>query len=320
MRKPNGCGTVTGGLPTIQQATKLPIGLPVKDHKMHLGDWVKQISSAAMAIICSFALALGCNARSTETEATVRELFRDFRPYNTERIRGLTEHQRSLMLDVLRDKFTKEREQMKDGKLEPSYASVVFEMALIGDDQALKEYCYYFLAFESRSNPVKMLLLCSPKAIPLIGEALFKEEHYEVPGDVGLLPTQSTVANIILQTVSIAPEFSKDAASWAGRALSAPRGVDIKQLRTWYRENEAKLRAWDFKAIQPGEEPPVHKLPSAANVKSTTPPIETPPRSEPKALDAPSTLDRSPGGFYWLLAFVLTIGGGIIWLMTRKAK
>jgi len=293
----------------------------MKDHKMHLGDWVRKISFAAVAIICSFALDPGCYARSAEREAAARELFRDFRPYNTERIRGLTEQQRSLMLDVLSDNFGKEREQIKGGRPGSIYVTVIFEMALLGDDQALKEYCDYFLAFKSRSNPVNMLILCSPKAIPLIGEALFKEEQYEVPGDVGLLPTQNTVANIILDTVSKAPEFSKDAANWAGRALSAPMGVDIKQLRFWYRENETKLKTWDFKAVQPGAEPPELRNTSSVDSQPKLPPL-----TAVFSASTPSShgTREVPVGIWsrrhLVIIFMLVTVCSLVWLIVRKRK
>jgi hypothetical protein len=253
-------------------------------------------------------------ALSPEEQVTAAKLFSEFRPYSLERIRTFSAKERNLMMEVLRIQLDKQGKPRN----ESVYPDIIFDMAVLGDDWAIKEYVKYFLTYRARSEPIDMRLICSPKTIPLIGEALFREEKYELRGDVGFSPTQSTVAEVMVHTLSNSTEFNQDVINWA-------RGINhkytMKMIRDWYRENEARLKAWDFKAVQPGAEPPEGKHPSSVKLQSTTALIAaTARRSEPNVRGAPSTPDGSAVGVYWLLAFVLAIGGGIIWLMARKAK
>lgn len=240
------------------------------------------------------------------------------RPMKGEKIRELSEEKRRFVVDFLR-RSAEDAKRPDDPQSVHVSQQLILDMAILGDDQAIVQSVNYFLAKGTRAVPNQMLLLNSPKAIPLMGEALFKDENFELRGDVGHIPTQTTVSNVILHTLSNSPSFNEGVVNWAQRVK---QGYTIKMMRDWYRQNEAKLKAWDFKAVQPGAELPESKQDASAETQapSEPPPAPVPSASLSKTPERPVTPAGSSVRDLSIGAILLAICGILIWLMARKAK
>jgi hypothetical protein len=274
-----------------------------------------------VAILLSFCCLGALGVQSPAEGADAERLWREFQrpgygdPIDWEKVRALSDEKRSLLIEHWRSRVedAMRREPQEDFR----NSSMVLYMAILGDDWAIIQTVNYFLAHGTRAAPNKMQALSSPKAISLIGEGLFKDEKLEWAGDVGLMPTQVTVANVILYTLGNSPEFNENVVNWARRVS---QNYNMKMMRDWYQANEAKLKAWDFKAVQPGEEPPGRNASAPADGSQSS----VPPPSTPASTPAPSPGDAhtqdSFGNMYaWIAASLLAVGGGsLVWLVKRK--
>lgn len=90
-------------------------------------------------------------------------------------------------------------------------------------------------------------------------------------------------------------------------------------MREWYRENEAKLKAGDFKAVQPGAEPPDRKASAPAGGAPSALPLGSKPTLNPASFPGNVQPSESSGNVYaWIAALLLVAGGGLVWLLKRK--
>jgi hypothetical protein len=236
-----------------------------------------------------------------------------------ERIQSLSNSDRNLLIVLLRDTVD------YTSRKHPAEARVLntiplVELAMLGDDPALTERVKEFLTHGTRSVPTELLLLSNPKVIPLIGEGLFKDEKPQIVGDVYRRPTQETIKNVMLHTLSDSAEFNSDVAGWARRVSG---GDAIAVVRKWYRANETKLKAGNFKAVEAGPElsssngnPPV---PSGGGATpSSVPPLSPPVRSNGKP-PADVLLPTSGGnGFLSTVVLILVVVGGLFWKFGRR--
>jgi hypothetical protein len=268
----------------------------------------------ALQLLC---LIFGSNGEAiAESDAEIARQYRELgRPMREVQVRALSDDKKRLIIAFLRREIESRRRQGDPAfTLEP----IILNMAILGDDWAITEAASSFLAKGTRKDPSEMLLLKCPKAIPLMGEALFKDEQFELIGDVGYMPTQTTVANVILHTLSNSESFNEDVIDWARTVKDR---YTIEMMRGWYRDNETKLKAWDFKAVQPGSEPPKGKHTSSVEIQPTTPPITAPPPDSATKVSATlATTDSSGVGIYWILVPGLAVFVGSIWLLARKSK
>ena len=173
-----------------------------------------------------------------------------------QRVRDLSQAQRDFLSEYLRTRIEEQR-RSENGV----YSITVLNLALLGDDWAREEVVKMFWK-EPRANAVELKYLADPKVISVIGDGLFMEEDYYRLGDVGFGATQDNIASAFVYTLCNSPEFNADVTNWARRVndWSADTGsIELKIVREWYRANEAKLKAGDFKAVQPGAEPPARR-------------------------------------------------------------
>lgn len=225
-----------------------------------------------------------------------------------ERIQSISNSDRNLLIALLREsvdsialKYPVEARVMNTIPL--------VELAMLGDDWAMTQRVNEFLTHGTRSAPTELLLLNSPKVIPLIGEGLFKDENEQTVGDIHYSPTQETIKLVILHTLTHSSEFSSDVAGWARRVSV---GDTVATVRNWYRANETKLRAGNFKAVEAGPEPsPSKRVPQQL---ATPAPL---PQWQPAKASAPVA---SGNGYLWLSVIILVVGGGLVWILGTKRK
>ena len=196
------------------------------------------------------------------------------------------------------------------------------QLAALGDDNAREMVVAEFMnapRWGNRASGLKALR--EPKVIPMIGEALFKEETEEERGDNIYKAIQETVRSVIVYTVGNSAEFNEAVINWARRMRSdsSMNPEETAILRDWYRANEAKLKAGDFKAVQPGAEPPERKQPAPFD---TQPPSSSPPSatagSESKTRGNAPTPVHSGNGYLSITALLLALCGSLVWLLRRK--
>ena len=233
---------------------------------------------------------------------------------NYENVRNLSPAQRELMSAYFRSSMEgMERRAEEDAHF--VRRENLLNLALLGDDSAREQVVMMFWK-NSRSNAHLLEYLKDPKVISMIGDGLFMEEGWYGIGDVIYGPTQESIAQVVLDTLGNSPEFSADVINWARRV---GRRYPMKMMRDWYRANEDMLKAGDFKAVQPGAEPPDRKASApAGEAQSSLPPGSKPataPVSRPGSVQSP----ESSGNVYaWIAALLLAVCGGLAWLLKRK--
>ncbi len=84
----------------------------------------------------------------------------------------------------------------------------------------------------------------------------------------------------------------------------------------WYRANEAALKAGDFRAVQPGAEPPERKPLAPAEEAEPAPPL--PPVSTPAAVPDTRMPEGAGNTYAWIAALLLAVCGGLVWLWKRQ--
>lgn len=198
------------------------------------------------------------------------------------------------------------------------------ELAILGDSNAREKVVAEFLnASQWGRGGSELKALRDPKVIPMIGEALFKEEKFEQEegSDVGFAPIQETVRGATVHILGNSPEFNERVINWARRMRddSSMNPEETAIMRDWYRANEAKLKAGDFKAVQPGAEPPERN----ASASVDRPPSSVPGISSPnfKPISSPGstqTQDSAGNVYAWIAAFLLAASGGVVWLLKHK--
>jgi hypothetical protein len=286
---------------------------------------VKAITALLVILLCglyqSVLAALSAVERESANSLTLElrslDQLRDNGNKYKERIRTFSDEDRRLVIELAREGIENwRRTNPKDWMA--ACQSGLREMAMLGDDWAIVECTNWFLEYGTRAAPNTMRAINSPKVIPLIGEALFKAERLERSADLLLAPTQETVAEVVVYTLSNSSAFDEEVISWARRV---DHRYTMKMIRDWYRENEAKLKAGDFKAVRPGTELPKGKHTSSVEIQPTTLPITAPPPDSATKVSATlATTDSSGVGIYWILVPVLAVFVGSIWLLARKSK
>ncbi len=231
--------------------------------------------------------------------------------------RALLENERGLVIEMLRDRIEEiSRRSPKDA--EDETRPIVLDMAILGDDRALNQYVNWFVEHDARGIPDAILTIKNARVIPLMGEALFRQDEGKIVGDLGFVPTQWTVAEVMLHNLRNSAEFSDDVANWARRI--GP-GNHVKMMRDWYRANEAKLKAREFKAVQPGAEPPKPKQSISVDTQPPSPPLPAAPSpSNLKPLGNPPASGHSGNSYLWIGAILLAICGCLVWLLRRKRE
>lgn len=269
-----------------------------------------------LALVCkdddAFALTSQEISQAEEINARV---FPSGKRFDSERIRGLSDRDRSLLIAYLQSKI-------QSGKATERYVngdSDMLDLALLGDDAAVETLVKYF-SEKPRGYPNGLLFLKDPKVISMIGELLFKNEQYETSDDVTYLPTQYSAALVILHTLGNSPSFNADVINWArGIEDSGLLLLNIEKIRAWYRANESKLKAGDFKAVQPGTEPLAGTASAAADGPSSAAPGASQPGSTPAPSPGASKTQESSGNVYaCIAALLLVICGGLAWLLKRN--
>ena len=195
-------------------------------------------------------------------------------------------------------------------------------LAILGDSKAREMVVADFLDTKKMSSGYSALqALKDPKVIPMIGEELFKDEKLKQHGDVGIMPIQDIVRNVMLHALGNSAEFNEAVINWARRMdednWSDANGIAI--MRDWYRANEAKLKAWDFKAVEPGAEPPDRKVSAPAGGAPSSLPSDSKPATAPVSFPGNVQSPESSRNVYaWIAALLLTICGSLAWLLKRK--
>ena len=262
------------------------------------------------------------------------QLYRSFFPNNgpldRQRLRNATDSERELLKPFLWEKI---RDQLRDRspQLPIGGSMETIVLAAFGDDWAREMVVSAYLSaprWGPREDP--LYILNDPKVISLIAEHLFKEERVtmgrvdEAPTQVGELekiPTQDSVRRVILQILTTSSTFNPEVEAWARRLKEREfnvlvPGVSVpvfdpdgtRVLREWYRANEGKLKAWDFKVVQPGAEPPTHTEPKP-KLEPTIPILAVQTPTPSRSLKTTSPAEHLPrSGMAWTeIALLLVV-------------
>lgn len=169
---------------------------------------------------------------------------------------ALSPEQRQLLITYLKERIARMREgQYSEINLNSS--SEAFDLDLLDDGEGrgmvMKEYLR-----DPNFGSQTLRFLNDPKTIAFVGEKLFADEplqYYE--GDVGLIGAQEVARRDILHLLRSTNVFDPEVRFWARRMdernVIDPPGTEI--MRTWFRDNQAALKAADFKAVKPGTVP-----------------------------------------------------------------
>lgn len=158
----------------------------------------------------------------------------------------------------------------------------------------------------------------NPDVLLALGPILFRDEPYRVAaGDVPLInPSHMVAIGIIPQLLSNSRAFNADVTNWIRKFTDHKINPIFSQnpdaareiIREWWKENEARFRARDFKNVTPGRlgpPPPVveadipitpPKLRPATPTPTPPPPATLPPHSGVEAQE----LQTSGNLWLWL--------------------
>ena len=234
-------------------------------------------------------------------------------------VRNLSQAQRELLLEY-RNGAIEEMRRRGENDRQIADSSAVLDLALLGDDWAREQVVKAFW-YQPRERANGLLALKDPKAIAMLGEGLFLEETYYSSDDVGYKPTQENIAEVVIDTLGHSPEFNADVINWA-RRVEVRSSITLTEaimgtMREWYRANEAKLKAGDFKAVQPGAEPPDPKVFAPAGLEASFLPAGSKPPTAPVSFPGQSP-EISGNVYAWIAALLLAVCGGLAWLLKRK--
>lgn len=274
----------------------------------------------ALGYIGGLALMLLC-AASAENIKTPDVYLRVF-PYgealNYQRIKSVSAEERKILVEFLSEVIVYLK---KNGQKDLASYSTTRELALLGEDWARDTLVSDFL-LDPKCGAGKLGFLRDAKIISMIGEDLFRTERQIEDGDVGFAAPQEVVAGTIVVTLAKSSDFTEEVNNWARRVRSD--GWKLQILRPWYRANEAKLKAWDFKAVQPGVEPTGLKhldLPDVEDrspLRQVAPPVTVSVTVPAQDLGNAMSPAHTGSGYLWTAALLLAICGGLLWLFRRK--
>ena len=229
-------------------------------------------------------------------------------------VRALSQTQRELLLEF-RFHAIEDKRSRGESDLQIANSGAALDLALLGDDWAREQVVKAFW-YEPGAKANGLLALKDPKVIAMLGEGLFMEEEQYWIGDVGFIPAQVNLAEVTIDTLGNSPEFNADVINWARRV---ERRYTMKMIRDWYRANEAKLKAGDFKAVQPGAEPPDSKASAPAGGAPPSLPADAKPAPAPVSFPGSVQPPASSGNASaWIAALLLAVCGGLVWLLKRK--
>lgn len=281
------------------------------------------IISLVLILTCPFLLAETKEQRAKENAIYKRVFPVGVRP-NKDALNSLTGDEQQMLIEHLRSAIDAYRKKGEDDASLGGHTSTL-QLAMLGDDKARAMVVASFLNERSGEGWDSLKTLNEPKVIPMIGEALFRNEVYvrEPGSDVGFVPTQKIVGEVTLHILCNSPKFSAEVINWARRVRSEKSPFDeVQILRDWYRANEAMLKAWDFKAVQPGAEPPERKQPVSAEANPLPSASEASrPGTAPVSSPDSAQIQGSPGNVYaWIAAILLVASGGLIWVFRHSLR
>ena len=250
-------------------------------------------------------------AEKARAQELLNETFPNDKPLDRGRVAGLGEEERRLLIEVLRDYLAPFSDDKETLWLKGE--NRIFHLEILGDDWARQAYVEQFLK-EGGHTPL-LERLYDPKMIPMVGEHLFENEEFKWADDVGHPPIQHNVAEMMVETLGNSPSFNSDVINWARRLRV--EGWTVELLRDWYRANETMLKVGDYKAVQPGGEPPERKrLPS---VDRQPPLLPLPVVSSAVITPRPGTVEApDSSGYLWIAGLLLAICGSLVWLLRHK--
>jgi hypothetical protein len=201
-------------------------------------------------------------------------------------------------------------------------------LAYLGDDEAMK------MNIENWRNSFGARLevnRAESGQLPLYFEPeLFQEEVYN--GPYNRATPSFGVAEIILDYLHYNKHYPQEVRDWAGRTFR--NGVEVgdktpmrKVVRTWYRANEALIRAKQYDKVKSGEElPPRPALLEEAGLNaklqfrhsSGTKDRDTAPVLKATAGPTVSETERKPAGNYVILAAVTAVLAIVIFFFRNR--
>ncbi len=210
------------------------------------------------------------------------------------RIDALTDDERQLLVRFFHaDLDLSRRSGRSESSLHSSPSAV--KLARLDDPWGLDAFARTFRNRPREDWHYQFNFVRNAKLIAMVGDLLFKNDVYEAGDDLGFLPTQSTTADGIIQTLMYAQQFQPDINQWGKELSDAYRKGDgevLTILREWYRANEPKLLAQAFTDIRPGRRPntavpeanpPRAETSTAAPTESIPRPAASIPQRQPKS-------------------------------------
>ena len=254
-------------------------------------------------------------------EKLLDETFGKGRASDYQNVQKLTQAERELLKVYFRDRIENIKRSEKEDDTHIADSQIMLDLALLDDDWAREQVVKAFWN-RSRARASGLHYLRDPKIISMIGEGLFMEEETYQRGDLISYPTQDNIARVVIDTLANSSEFDADVINWARRVnqWSAEEGSrELRIVRDFYRANEDKLKAWNFKAVRPGVEPPDRNTSApAGGVSSSMPPGSKP---APALVTFPHSVlsqERSDNVYACIAALLLVIVGGLALLLRRR--
>lgn len=174
----------------------------------------------------------------------------------------------------------------------------------------------------------------NPDVLLALGPVLFRDEPYRVaPGDVPISnPSHMVAIGIIPQLLSNSRAFNADVTNWIRKFTDHKINPIFSQnpdaareiIREWWKENEARFRARDFKNVTPGRlgpPPPVVE----ADIPITPPMLRPTPTPPPPATLPPhprleSQEPQTSGNLWPWLAGIAALLAAVALILKRKTS
>jgi hypothetical protein len=191
-----------------------------------------------------------CSERPEQRDHT-REGLRFVGNYGAEQTRreflALTSDEKA----TLRKQIAQRREENPAGK--QAYTAA---LALLGDEESLRALVGEFLENDGAS-PGILGDSENPHVIELVAAQFFRNEPMKLTGgDVVVLPPSYRAAELAVEVLAKSPAFNADVINWA-RTVSGLTWSEKRDLiRPWWKANAQLFDARDYKAVQPGPNPP----------------------------------------------------------------
>ncbi len=129
-------------------------------------------------------------------------------------------------------------------------------MATLGDEESIKQLVSEFIGNDGAS-PGLLAPMQNPRIIEMVAPEFFRDEPMRLTGgDVVIVPRSFRAAELAVEILANSPAFNSDVINWARTVRGLSWSEKRELVRPWWKANEQVFREKNYKAAQPGPEPP----------------------------------------------------------------